>query len=347
MLIDFVSAGVALDRLDDGARAFLRSWGERILRFDPSTGEILWEIGAWDTVRSDSHQIAMRVGARDLWVQGSPCRVLTDGCNVFGSGPAARLDLPGCLAAMAGHACRALAVELPSPVEFDAWRVTRVDVTSSFALASLAQVRAALLALRACEGGRYRVDQTAGDSVYWSKASRLRSGKAYAKGPHIAYMLRKGIAPRGYSAEEQQSADRLLRLELKLAGQWWRERAGCSWHEVTADRLRAEWQDYFLRMVGTVEIEMDEQGLQKQVMAVAATDGRGRSAYGCWLAIQVHGWELARELYTRTTWYRHLAVLRDAGLGDADIAHGRVQPLRRSLLEAREVHSWEELREAA
>lgn len=77
------------------------------------------------------------------------------------------------------------------------------------------------------------------------------------------------------------------------------------------------------------------------------SEGRARAALACWHLIQGHGWEAARELHSKTSWYRHLEVLRSAGLGDADISRGEVVSLRRVELHAARVMSWAELRVAA
>lgn len=345
MLIDWVSARIELMQLSEADRQALRSWGDRIQRFTPSTGEISYETGAWDSIRSDSHQLTAKVGATDLYIQGSPARLSGNGCAVFGSGPSHALDLTACVDLMARTAAPMLGITLPTwDNGLEDWKVSRIDVTSSFMLDCLADVRSALGVLRGTEGGRYRVSQQAGDTVYWSHKSRLRAGKAYAKGPHLRYMMKKGIAPKEYSSSELLAADKLLRLELRLGAQWIREKADTPWWGISSEVLKKQWFEYFSRMIGDSEVVMgDDKILREQILAAADTEGRGKAAYGVWMAIQVHGWETARQLYSKPTWYRNLKVLRDAGLGDADISIGRVQPLRRSLLECRHVHSWGDL----
>ena len=87
----------------------------------------------------------------------------------------------------------------------------------------------------------------------------------------------------------------------------------------------------------------NDNDVKQAIFNVAPTEGRARAAYGCWLMIQSEGWERAREAFSKTSWYRHLEVLRAAGLGDADIAAGKVVPLRRRILDARIVHDWSEI----
>lgn len=339
MLIDWVTARVPLDLLNEEARASALALNDRVLRIDAQTGAVKWETAAWDSIRSDSHQLAVRVMS-ELWVQGSPARVLGDGCSVFGAGPSAALDLAGCVDAMASHLSRSLGVLLPRAA---LWKVSRVDVTGNLVLSSSGEVRDALRILRDCEGGRYRVSQQAGDTVYWSHKSKLRAGKAYHKGPHLEYLQRqRTYNGRRYTQADISEASRLLRLELKLGREFWQR---VEWQTVMAEGLRAQWEDYFRRMIGDVGMKTDTD-IQARIEKFAPTKGRARAAYALWLLIQSQGWERARECMHKSTWCRNVQVLRAAGLGDADISTGRVVPLRRRIFEAQLVRSWDELRAA-
>jgi len=312
---------------------------DRVLRLDPATGEIRWQTAAWDSVRSDSHQLAVRCMS-EFWMQGSPARVLGDGCSVFGAGPSAALDLLGSVDAMRRYVSQRLGVILPAA---DRWIVSRVDVTGNLLLGSLEEVRQALTILRDCEGGRYRVSQQAGDTVYWSHRSKLRSGKAYAKGPHLTYLQRqRTYSGRSYTTDDIGEASRLLRLELKLGREYWQRN---DWKKADAKALASEWESYFHRMIGDTEMTHDNR-LRQCIEEVAETKGQANAAYGCWLMIQAEGWERARECYTKRTFYRHMKILRRAGLGDADISSGRVVPLRRKVMQAQLVRSWADLKAA-
>lgn len=334
--------GCSLDSFSPPDQAILRAWGDRLCRYCAQTGEVRWESFAWESVRSDSHQLAVKVGSSEIWIQGSPARAMGDGCAVFGEQGRA-LDLIACVSAMAAHVGAVLGVSMPKHPA--AWRVTRIDVTGNLVLGSVTEVKQALTYLRDCEGGRYRVSQVQGDTVYWSQRSRLKAGKAYAKGPQLRkQMQRPGYDGRKYSPEELEAADRLLRLELRLGAQFWRERSGVSWWAADADYLVGIWEEYFGRMLGEVEV-FDVEELKERVLKTAPTEGQGRSAYGTWLMIDSQGWERARSAHSSRTWYRNLKILRESGLGDADLAAGQVVPLRRpKLLECRLVNSWDELR---
>ena len=345
MLLDWVTFRVDMESFPREQWEQMRALMDRIVRFCPKTSEIIWETAAWESVRSDSHQIAFRVGSDAVWVQGSPARVCGKGDAVFGEGAARAMDLGECVKRMAGFVSKVM--DLTFPEIGPGWHVSRVDVTGNLELDNLAAVRVALRILRDCEGGRYRVSQQAGDTVYWSHRSRLRSGKAYAKGAHLRYATGKAdYSGRPYTAQEILEADRLLRLELRLGAQWWRERVGKHWSAVTAEDLQAEWQSYFDRMLGSAEMSTG-MSVQEKIMGAADTEGRGRAAFGCWSLIQAVGWERARESFAKPTWYRHLQVLHRAGLGDADLSAGKVVELRRRVLECRRVDSWSELRRAA
>jgi II/X family phage/plasmid replication protein len=341
VLIDWVTARIPLDQISPEAREALMGWGDRMVRYCARTGEVRYERAAWDSVRSDSHQLAFRV-ASDLWVQGSPARVLGDGCTVFGSGPSAALDLLGCVARMVSFVTGVVGHELPDAAQ---WLVSRVDVTVNLALPGLAQVRQALSILRGTEGGRYRVSSVAGDTVYHGSKSKLRKGKAYAKGPHLRELMkRKDYSGRRYSDAELAAADRLLRMELTLGREWF-ARVG-AWQSVTAERLLSEWESYFGRMLGGVGV-MSESVADRVRMVHLKGDrigeGRARAALACWHLIQSHGWEQAKALHSKSAWYRHVEVLHAAGLGDADISQGQVVSLRRVELHAARVDSWSEL----
>ena len=341
MLIDWVTVRVPVILLDDQSREKALSMGDRIQRYCPASGEIRYESIAWDSIASDSHQINIRASGTDFWIMGSPARIMGDGCTVFGSAAAARLDLAGCVDAMRLFVMHQCGLRLPADLSL--WTISRVDVTENLLLGSLTEVRDSLRILRDCEGGRYRVSQQAGDTVYWSQKSKLRKGKAYAKGPHLAHLMsRKTYTGRPYSKNDIEIASRLLRLELTLGREFWNRH---DWKATTAEQLNEQWHDYFDRMIGSAEMKNDAD-LKTRVMASAPTEGKGKAAYGCWLLIQSEGWERARESFPKPTWYRHIKILRAAGLGDADISAGNVVPFRRKVLEAQAVTSWHQLKSA-
>lgn len=337
MLLDWVTVRTPYENLNSEALAIVMAYGDRVQRINAQTGELRWESAAWDSIRSDTHAISVKAGGSELWIQGSPARIIAQGDAVFGAGASQALDITGCINRMASFVGQMLNCELPAA---NCWKLSRVDVTENLLLEDQAAVRVALSTLRSCEGGRYRVSQQAGDTVYWSHRSKMRSGKAYAKGPHLAYMMKKPTYE-GYPYTQEQitAADRLLRLELKLGREWFSRH---DWQTVTPATLRNEWNEYFGRMIGAAEVKTHDD-IKTRVMAAAETEGQARAALGLWALIKSEGWEAARELQSRPTWYRNLKILRAAGLGDADLSTGQVVPLRRKVLECQAVTHWAEL----
>lgn len=382
MLIDWVTASIPMENMPREMWEGLRLLSDRVMRYSPTaegfstyqedgfirieSSSISWDTSAWDSIRSDSHQLAFKIGGDAIHVQGSPARVIGSGDAVFGEGASRALDLVGCVRRMVVYASGQLGFDLPTDSAL--WKVSRIDVTANIMLDDLAAVRVALRILRECEGGRYRVSQQAGDTVYWSHRSRLRSGKAYAKGPHIKYMLaKKEYTGRKYSSSELLLIDRLLRLELKLGSQWLRERAGKPWTQLTADDLRAEWHSYFERMIGessmiteddvysNISKAAEEIRLERNLKLKVPTKSSelfAKAAYSFYLLIQKEGWQKARELHSKngkpnSTYYRNLEVLHRAGLGDADLSSGTVVQLRRKIIECQMIDSWSDFRLAA
>lgn len=341
MLIDRLKAFLPYDRFTSSDWVRLSTLTDRIQRVCPRTGAIAWESSVWSSERSDSHYLSFRVAGAGLWLSGSPAKVMGDGCAVFGSGASQALDLEGCLRAMWEFFLPV--ADLADPPEFRPadWHLTAIDVTDNLVLRDLDEVHQVLAILRGVEGGRYKVSAQAGQTVYWQHRSRLRSAKAYAKGPHLAYMQgRRDYTGREYSPDEIAAAGRLLRLELMLKGEWCRRNP--EWWKLTATDLKTQWLEYFGRMNGEQMVRSDEQ-LTRNVFAMAQTEGRARAALGCWAMIQAVGWVKAQQGFAPSTWYRHLALLHAAGLSDADVSHGKVVPLVFRVHEAVRVSSWSDL----
>lgn len=336
-MIDWLTLKIDGTRLEPETIQRLRSLSGRVIKVD-AQGTVEWESAARENIRSDSHQVTICMGG-ELTICGSPARVMGTS-NVFGSG-----DIRECARAMLAFVRCRVNVSLP---DIQSWRCTRVDVTHNYDLLSAANVRAALLSLRHAEGGRYQL-RTAAESVYWSVRSQVRSGKAYAKGPHLEYQMRKGAVD--LSADELALAHRLLRLELSLRSQFWREHAAKVWHEYSEHELDRLHEVYFAALVGSVEVtEMScvQQRCVDVAIAQGRTEGQGKAAYAYWCLIQSEGIERSRELTAKTTHYRHIKILRAAGLSWADFQARRVVQLRRTpMVLAEPVRSWSDLRAAA
>ncbi|KAA9131963.1 hypothetical protein F3N42_07255 [Marinihelvus fidelis] len=304
-----------------------------------ATGEISWMKPERKSVRSDSHQLTVEMGA-DLRVYGSPARVgLIRTDNVFGSG-----DIEECARRMINFVRNVERVELP---HYKRWKLKKLDITHNYDLGNLTNVKTALEMLRHVQGDRYQVN-TSAESVYWSKNSTVRSGKAYAKGPHLRHLKKKGTA--GVSDQEIEACDRLLRLELQLRRHFW-DRLERDWWTVTESELDRYHSDYFGRLVGDVVID-EKTDMEKACIAAAIrlgmTEGYGKAAAMAWCVIRSEGFQFWQDKTPRSTMFKHKKILREAGLSYADFAARNVVPIRRRrvILNA-PVKSWGELMKTA
>lgn len=295
----------------------------------PATGEVEWSAPCRESVRSDTHQVTIKVSASRITISGSPARSMGLAHNVWGSD-----NLIEC-----GEAHLRLAQEalpgIPLPGR-EAWVISKVDVTHNYILGAAAEVRQALAYLREYDGGRYKVDTRRGETVYWSLGSAMRSGKAYHKGPHLRMMVEKGKA----QAElwELQLAELLLRLEMMLGNEWWRRVRAAGKNQWCVD-LEGEFKAYWSGLIGKVEVvEMSELEL---IRKVAPTEGLALAVYRTWGLVKMLGHREAAESMPVRSWQRHRKILFDAGLSWGDLAKGEVVPFRRRLLVLeRPVNSW-------
>ncbi|HEX7359627.1 MAG TPA: phage/plasmid replication protein, II/X family [Bryobacteraceae bacterium] len=333
-MIDWLTLRVDACQLAPATLDAFRATQDRITRISPD-GSVVWDIPAHETIRSDSHQITVRMGA-DLSIKGSPARVMGKD-NVFGSG-----DIVACAQAVLAFVSQNRGVTLP---DYSCWRVTRVDITHNYDLDNLAAVRQALHELEVTEGGRYQ-KQTHAGTVYWSPRSAVRSGKVYAKGPHMEHQVRTGKG--SFAEDELRLGQNLLRLELSLKSQFWREHAVKNCWQYTEAELNRLHADYFSPLVGTIEVLEVDNIPAKCVTAarqLGQSEGQGMGAYRYWVVIQQMGLERARDVTSRASHYRYLRILKQAGFGYADFQARNVTPLRRKpIILGEPVRSWDELR---
>ena len=331
MLIDWMTLSTDASLLDPQTVTKIAGGQDKIMRVSPE-GEVKWVMPCRANIRSDSHQITVRIGSC-LDIQGSPARTKGTRDNVFGEATPVNAFLD-----MVQFLSNTLEVSLPcNPT---CWRLTRMDVTGNFDLGSLPNVRQALNYLRHVEGGRYQV-KTEAETVYWAKSSRLRAGKAYAKGPHMRHLAEKGQVD--LTPDQLFLVDRLLRLEVRLGNQFWRERVAQRWYQWSSEQLYEQFTAYFGQFIGKVEVvEVDK--LLDELMKVAPTEGLAKAAYRTWLLIQSHGMEKAREFMAKATWHRHKRLLQDCGVSWADFHHRALVPFRRKTIVLSDpVRSWEDL----
>ena len=249
-MIDWLTLRLDLHKITDDDLETIRGGFNRVICVDPA-GEIVWQSLKRESLRSDTHRLTVYLG-HDFEIAGSPARIGNPN-NVFGSG-----DPVYCAAAMIQTVNDSLGLSLP--VVAHVWRATRMDVTQNYDMGGPVEVKQALSYLRHSESGRYQV-RTKHETVYWSPASAMRCGKAYHKGPHLLYQQKKGDA--SATPEELNLADRLLRLELALRAQFWRERSLKPWHSFTETELNQIHYEFFSYVCGKVEVEPVDDLLAK------------------------------------------------------------------------------------
>lgn len=345
MLIDWLSlrlpvgGGQRRDLLET-----IRALMDRIERVNPE-GELICVTYPPERLRSDTHAVTLGVTASYIYVSGSPCRV-GQANNVFGSD-----DIVECRDRMLGFVARQLQAILPPGAD---WECTRIDATQNLFLESETAVMQALESLRRVQGGHFRVSSNS-STVYWQPKSDLIRAKAYAKGAHLRYQLKKGQAQ--CTREELDASAHLLRLELTFASRWirrWREaglktKAGMrvplrSIWDLTARQIQREFEAYWQRIVGTA----DEEGVMTEAKLLTKLREQhkpqsARAIYATWQLVKAVGDEQAKASMSKATWHRHKRALFAAGLNWADLGQRNVVAFRVRSITAQPVDTWAQL----
>lgn len=250
-------------------------------------------------------------GRPAIWVSGNPAKWF-QGHNVFGSE-----DLPGLVLEMLHRICRSVGIT-PSASDLALWnsgliKLTRVDVTHSFDLGTLARVRNALRSLDSTANLKHRGrGHFKGDSLTFGKGSRRWSLTLYAKGAELnvkGHALPLDLADSGVA----RLAQGLLRAEVRMLSlqlvaehleyvAYWGENAGSELHS----RLLAGLQ--------IAEASM----LDAQVLE--GLSGRQVLAYQAWK----DGHDL-RATLSRPTFYRYRSELLKHGI-DIAVKQERIGP---------------------
>jgi II/X family phage/plasmid replication protein len=348
-MLDWLTMNCLIESFPDPAPVIhYRNTRKQIMLIDPMTGHIEWCVPANESVRSDSHQVTVKVCGDRVQVYGSPARSMGLGNNVFGSS-----DIVACALAHIRLAQQHLPFDLPP---LDAWFPTRMDITHNYDLGGHIEVKAALCWLRQADGGRLKVNNKFAETVYWNEKSPLNSNKAYSKGSHLEYQIKKGQVE--ITPGELESAKRLLRLENKRGNEWWRRfrQTGRDWKSISEQELNELHRQAFENIIGKESIEVAEMDnileRLKQVInektGKPISEGQALAAYRTWGLIKMVGQEEAKASMPERTWRHHKSLLFAAGLSWADFSAGNVVPFRRKVIVLGEpVHSWDELRKAA
>lgn len=312
-----------------------------------SEGHIEWQkaVPDWEAIRSDSLGLYWSVtgdadGIRYLTIGASPSSLQNKGVNVFGS-----MDIEHCANILIHTAGKALEAILPNWRE---WQCRRMDITGNYDMGNKAQVKQALRLLLGTDAPRRRTnsDKRGGDTVYWNPSSDLKCGKAYDKGAHLRYQLKKGNIC--VDEETLLLGENLLRLELKLGSRWFR-RLERDWRDFTNDDLAKEHFDFFSSLIGGANVEVSDMStLLLELEKHSPTKGQALAAHRTWALIKTVGYTQTKESTPKTTFMRHCALLRSAGISSADLCAGTIIPFRRrSLVLGQPVTSWEQIRRAA
>jgi II/X family phage/plasmid replication protein len=308
-----ISDGVVVHLDEDGNRKFFKL-KRKELRGSFETG-----IHCWTEMAAENDDGTFPF----LWVSGNPVK-LFQGHNVWGTD-----DLHGLLVETFDFLADALAPQGAAPTDLDfamvkrgAVHLTRVDLTESFHLDSLADckawIRAAEFTTRMKHRGR---GQMTSGTLYFGKHSERWATKIYAKGQEVREHMDKqpGIFGLPHALEY---ADRCLRIEhvirgkelcrlgLDLAGNWDDTGAQVLHHELLSKLEFAE----AVTIKPTVLEELP---------------GALRGAYALWQ----EGHDL-RKVYSRPTFYRYRSQLLAHGIDISIQQSGRpdnVIPLVRVL----------------
>jgi II/X family phage/plasmid replication protein len=313
-------------------------------------GEIVWQKQSldFDALRSDTIGLCWQIqgdGIRYYLVIGGSPASLEHGINVFGD-----LDIVKGASLLIGVAQKALLSILP-PI--DKWQCRRIDITGNYLLPDAMSVKQALRMLMNTDAAR-RVASSCkkgGDTVLWQANSDLSKGKAYHKGPQLAYLCRKKHL--AVTVEQLLMADRILRLEHTRGARWFRreESAGRRWQDLTPDALAALYCDFFGKLLsGKVEIkDMNRDYIVSRLIRdVGLTEGMANSIFTTLRNIREDGYEVVKSFMPRATFYRHMKHLRSIGITDGDMSIAKVIPIRPvKVILAHPVASWAEIRRVA
>lgn len=265
-------------------------------------------------------------GSPALWVSGNPGKYL-QGHNIFGTD-----DLPGLVIEMLLRICQSVGIQ-PSANDLVQWqagmiRLSRVDVTRSFWLETLARVRNALRSLDATARLKFRGrGHFRGDSLIFGEKSRRWSLQLYAKGAEIEvhklpYELAETSLP-AYAQGLLRAEARLLGLQLVAEGLEYVH----AWGDNTALELHQ-------RLLSGLEIA---EATMIDAPTLEGLPGRLQLAYDAWKS----GNDL-RAMLPRRTFYRYRLELLPHGIdlavkqSSTQAAPSNVVHLR-TVLDAKEV----------
>lgn len=308
-----ISDGLVVHLDENGDRQFYKL-KRKEMRGSFETGIHVWTDMGAETLDGDFST---------LWVSGNPVK-LFQGHNVWGSN-----DLQGLLTETFEFLAAALVEQGAAPTPHDRSLVhrglvqlTRVDLTESFHLDTLADCKAWLRAAEFTTRMKHRgKGQMTSGTLYFGKKSERWATKIYAKGQEVRDQMDKQPGIFG-NQHALAYADRCLRIEHVIRG---KELA-----RLDLD-LAVKWDDTYAQV-------LHRELLSKLEFAEAVTikptvleelPGALRGAYALWQ----EGHDL-RKVYSRPTFYRYRSQLLAHGIDISIQQQGRpdnVIPLVRVL----------------
>ncbi len=333
MLIDWVSMVLEVDPTTHQGLVD-RLAQDRDLCVKLKHGEVATEWYPRESKRSDSHQLQVGLTKNRITLDGSPARLFSDN-NVFGSS-----DLQDCARLMLRSASLTHGVVMPP---LSSWRLTRVDLTQNYALASAAEVRIALGQLSKVAGGHLKAS-TFKESVYWNRNSPLWSAKAYDKGTHLTHMVKRG---RAIATDDQLAlSSRLLRLEVTIKNRLIKD-GRLSFETLTEERLMSLFLEVAEKILPANAAEVPTENLLADALIERFGIRKGRALFAFWCSVKSQGVEVVQEKFGRTQWFTRTRDLRSVGISLGDLNAGTILSFRPKSIVSRPVDSWEDLRRAA
>lgn len=333
-MLDWISLKIDTSLLPEKFRTAVADRSGRIMKIDYE-GNLEWEASAWESIRSDTHQISCHDGTF-FQLQGSPARVGLKN-NVFGS-----LNFSYCAEKMISFIAESFGFKRSDLPPLDCWSCTRIDITTNVFLRSEAECKQALLAMKQMPSSRQKVSYEE-NTVYVGKRSSRKTAKVYLKGQDCLRHQRKKTA--FFTDEQLELSKCLLRFELSLKSQYLSEFfKEHTFKDLTPEFLLNLHQDHFSKYLSSVEI-VDMGTLLDLLLTVAPTEGQAKAAFDFYLKIRQIGYEQAKATSTLPTFYRNRKHLLAAGLSLSDLTKSNVIPLRtKPIYLSDAVQNWEEIR---
>lgn len=354
MLIDWLTLRLPMLSLDRALYERVMSNLDLVTRIRPDGSRVYAKyVLDVEKLRSDSGGLFWSLGCDGkqsyLVIAGSPASIMNDfRNNVFGS-----LDVVQCAKALILYASRSFDSNLP--LDLDRWQCRRIDITGNYLLPDSESVELALSQLLVSNATRKRAasPSSGGNSVYWGGKSQRARGKAYWKGDHVRYLMRKGkfSVPDG----AQPLLDRILRLEHTRGSQFFRTKERnpyfCWYEYLSPETCKTLFLDYFTPLFpGSLEVnDMNSQSLVSLIMKEnSISEGRARAAYNTLRNMRSDGFDVVKSYMPRSTFGLHLKYLRKIGIADSDIQVAKIIPIRKiKIILAQPVSSWDELKKVA